>query len=171
MSETCSYLHDVRLKETGGVRLAKRLYCPSQRGCCCLVPCRLGIYSSATRPTVTKALHKLHGNLANFMLQRRAAAAAAAGGSGAAAGAAASGGKKKRKKAAAAAAAAAAGVAAGAAVDAEGFPLELPKQLFEVVMARDHCVPAAKVQWACCACLTCCACWDAGADTLPSGCG
>lgn len=30
---------------------------------------RLGIYSSATRPTVSKALLKLHGNLANFVDQ------------------------------------------------------------------------------------------------------
>lgn len=105
-------------------------------------PSRLGIYSSATRPTVTKALHKLQGNLANFLQQRRVAAAAAAPGAAAGGG----GKKKKRKKGGAAAGAAAeAGAAAGAAVDADGFPLELPKQLFEVVMARDHCVPASKV--------------------------
>ena len=100
---------------------------------------RLGIYSSATRPTVSKALNKLHRNLANFLHQRRTAAVAGApSGSG--------GGSRKRKQAAAAAAAAA--VPAGsAAVDAEGFPVELPKELFEIVMARDHCQPAAKVRW------------------------
>lgn len=170
MSEAGSYLHDVRLTGTACGISCKALALPLQwiLLLSCFVPCRLGIYSSATRPTVTKALHKLHCNLANFMLQRRAAAAAA-GGSGAAAGAAASGGKNKKKKVAAAAAAA--GVAAGGAVDADGFPLELPKQLFEVVMARDHCVPAAKVRkHACWACMACCACWGAGADTLHSGC-
>ncbi|KAL4428251.1 hypothetical protein ABPG75_002340 [Micractinium tetrahymenae] len=124
---------------------------------------RLGIYSSATRPTVSKTLSKLHNNLANFLEQRSrraaeqashqaavAAATAAAvvgSGDGGGDGGSGSGKKKAKKRAAAAAAAAAAGglaAGAGAAVDAEGFPRELPDVLFEVVMARDHCQPAAQ---------------------------
>lgn len=108
---------------------------------------RLGVFSSATRPTITKALTKLHGNLANFLAQRRQRAAA--GGS-----------SKKGKKAAAAAAAAVTAAEAGAeadageaamavAVDGEGYPSELPEVLFEVVMARDHCTPASPVRPCC----------------------
>jgi hypothetical protein len=104
---------------------------------------RLGIYSSATRPTITKALTKLQGNLANYIWERRRAAAARArqasvadqqqgqqgqqglfqapGG----------GGKKKKK-----------GKLAASGED--GYPADLPSVLFEVVLARDHCVPASQ---------------------------
>jgi hypothetical protein len=109
---------------------------------------RLGVYSSATRPTIAKALSKLHHNLANFVEQRRCAAAEQAAADLAAQQAQQAGaapalptGKKKRR---AALAAAAAGGAGGGDFDADGFPRRLPHILFEVVMARDHCQPASQ---------------------------
>ena len=122
--------------------------------------CRLGIYSSATRPTITKALGKLQNNLANFLEQRRQRAQRAQhaqqdadhaqqrqqqqGLQTMAAAGALPGPGGKRKRAAGQTEAAAAPTPA-AAVDV--FPVALPlPELFEVVMARDHCQPASKVR-------------------------
>ena len=123
--------------------------------------CRLGIYSSATRPTITKALGKLQNNLANFLEQRRQRAQRAQqaqqdaehaqqreqqqrGQPAAVAGASPGAGGKRKRASGQAEAAAAPAAAAGAAVDV--FPAALPlPELFEIVMARDHCQPASRV--------------------------
>ena len=82
------------------------------------------MYSSATRPTITKALAKLLGSLGNYLEQRQ---------------------RQRRHGKDEAEGSAADATAAAAAVDEEGFPAALPPCLFEVVMARDHCQPAPKV--------------------------